>query len=88
MPTGYGKRSSWTVNRMARRRRAKSSRGNKETRAALAECDEKTAELEAQIAETAKTVESVEVLAKLIEELKAASDAERCEFELHPGRAR
>ena len=48
----------------------------------------KIAELEAQIAETAKTVESVEVLAKLIEELKAASDAERCEFELHPGRAR
>ena len=28
------------------------------------------------------------MLAKQIKELKAASDAERCEFELHPGRAR
>ena len=33
-------------------------------------------------------MESAEALAKQIEELKAASDAERCEFELHPGRAR
>lgn len=48
---------------------------------ALAERDEK-------IAEAAKTVESTGVLAKQIEELKAASDVERCEFELHPGRAR
>lgn len=59
-----------------------------ETCTVLAERDEKIAELDAQIAEAAKTVESTGVLAKQIEELKAASDAERCEFELHPGRAR
>lgn len=55
---------------------------DEEIGAALAERDEKIAELEAQIAEAAKTVESTEALAKQIEELKAASDAERCEFEL------
>lgn len=55
---------------------------DKEIRAALAERDEKIAELERQIADAAKTVESAEALAKQVEELKAASDAERCEFEL------
>ena len=61
---------------------------DEEIRAALAERDEKIAELERQIADAAKTVESAEALAKQIEELKAASDAERCEFELRPGRGR
>ena len=46
------------------------------------------AEREARIAEAAKTVESAETLPKQIEKLKAATDAGRCEFELHPGRAR
>lgn len=61
---------------------------DEENRAALAERDEKIAELESQMADAAKTVESAEALAKQIEELKAASDAERCEFELRPGRGR
>lgn len=61
---------------------------DEEIRAALAERDERIAEFERQITEAVKTVESAEALVKQIEELKAASDAERCEFELHPGRAR
>lgn len=61
---------------------------DEEIRAALAERDEKIAELEAQIAEAAKTAESAEALAKQIEDLKAASDAERCEFELRLAGAR
>lgn len=61
---------------------------DEEILAALAERDEKIAELERQIADAAKTVESAEALAKQIEELKAASDAERCEFELRLAGAR
>lgn len=53
-----------------------------EYRAALADRDKKIAELEAQIAEAAKTVESANALAKQIEELKKASDAERTGYEL------
>lgn len=50
-----------------------------EIRAALADRDKKIAELERQIADAAKTVESAQALARQIEELKAASDAERVE---------
>ena len=53
-----------------------------EYRAALADRDKKIAELEAQIAEAAKSVESANALAKQIEELKKASDAERTDYEL------
>jgi hypothetical protein len=53
-----------------------------EYRAALADRDKKIAELEAQIAEAAKSVESANALAKQIEELKKASDAERTGYEL------
>ena len=53
-----------------------------EYRAALADRDKKIAELEAQIADAAKTVESANALAKQIEELKAATDAERVGYEL------
>jgi hypothetical protein len=53
-----------------------------EYRTALADRDKKIAELEAQIAEAAKTVESANALAKQIEELKKASDAERTGYEL------
>ena len=56
--------------------------GDAEYRAALAERDKKIAELEAQIADAAKTVESANALAKQIEELKAATDAERVGYEL------
>ena len=56
--------------------------GGAEYRAALAERDKKIAELEAQIADAAKTVESANALAKQIEELKAATDAERVGYEL------
>ena len=56
--------------------------GGAEYRAALADRDEKIAELEAQIADAAKTVESANALAKQIEELKAATDAERVGYEL------
>ena len=58
------------------------SGGDAEYRAALAERDKKIAELEAQIADAAKTVESANALAKQIEELKAATDAERVGYEL------
>ena len=53
-----------------------------EYRAALVDRDKKIAELEAQIADAAKTVESANALAKQIEELKAATDAERIGYEL------
>ena len=56
--------------------------GDAEYRAALAERDEKIAELEAQIADAAKTVESANALAKQIEELKEATDNERIGYEL------
>ena len=58
------------------------SAGDAEYRAALADRDKKIAELEAQIAEAAKSVESANALAKQIEELKKASDAERTGYEL------
>lgn len=48
-----------------------------EYRAALADRDKKIAELEAQVADAAKTVESANALAEQIEELKAVTDAER-----------
>ncbi len=44
--------------------------------------DAKIAELEAQITEASKSVESAEALAKQIEGLKAAADEERVGFEL------
>ena len=53
-----------------------------EYRAALVDRDKKIAELEAQIADAAKTVESANALAKQIEELKEATDAERIGYEL------
>ena len=56
--------------------------GDAEYRAALADRDKKIAELEAQIADAAKTVESANALAKQIEELKAATDVERVGYEL------
>ncbi len=71
-----------TSNRSRKRPERVGAPDDKEIRAALAERDEKIAELERQIADAAKTVESAEALAKQVEELKAASDAERCEFEL------
>lgn len=55
---------------------------DEEIRAALAERDQRIADLERQVAEASKTVESAEALAKQIEELKAASDEERVGFEL------
>ena len=53
-----------------------------EYRAALVDRDKKIADLEAQIADAAKTVESANALAKQIEELKEATDAERIGYEL------
>ncbi|MDO4848143.1 MAG: hypothetical protein Q4B45_00005 [Coriobacteriia bacterium] len=53
-----------------------------EYRAALADRDKKIAELEGQIAEAAKSVESANALAKEIEEMRAATDAERIGYEL------
>ena len=58
------------------------NKGEAEYRAALAGRDKKIAELEAQIAEAAKSVESANALAKQIEGLKKASDAERTGYEL------
>lgn len=57
-------------------------------RAALAERDQKIAELEAQVAEASKTVDSAEALARQIEELKASADEERVGFELRLAGAR
>ena len=61
---------------------------DEEIRAALAERDERIAELEAQVTEASKTVESAEALAKQIEELKASADEERVGFELRLAGAR
>ena len=61
---------------------AEGGAGDAEYRAALADRDKKIAELEAQIADAAKTVESANALAKQIEELKEATDAERIGYEL------
>ena len=61
---------------------AEGGAGDDDYRAALADQDKKIAELEAQIADAAKTVESANALAKQIEELKAATDAERVGYEL------
>ena len=56
--------------------------GDAEYRAALVDRDKKIAELEAQIADAAKTVESANALAKQVEELKEATDNERIGYEL------
>lgn len=61
---------------------------DEEIRAALAERDEKIAELEARVAEASKTVEPAEALARQIEELRAASEEERVGFELRLAGAR
>ncbi len=53
-----------------------------EYRAALADRDKKIAELESQIAEASKSVESANELAKQIEQLRADTDAERVGYEL------
>lgn len=53
-----------------------------EYKAALADRDKKIAELEAQIAEASKSVESANELAKQIEKLRADADAERVGYEL------
>ena len=51
-------------------------------RAALAERDAKISALEGQIAAAAKSAEAAEALAKQIEEIKAANEAEREGYEL------
>ena len=51
-------------------------------KAALAERDKRIAELEAQVADAAKSAETAESLTKQIEELKASNEAERIGFEL------
>ena len=61
---------------------------DEEIHAALAERDQRIAELEAQVTEASKTVESAEALAKQIEELKASADEERVGFELRLAGAR
>ena len=58
------------------------AKADAEYRAALTERDKKIAELEAQVAEAFKSTEAAEGLAKQIEEMKAAADAERTGFEL------
>ena len=58
------------------------AKADAEYRAALAERDKKIAELEAQVAEAFKWTEAAEGLARQIEEMKAAADAERTGFEL------
>ena len=65
-----------------------SAPSDEEIRAALAERDERIAQLEAQVAEASKTVESAEALARQIEELKASADEERVGFELRLAGAR
>lgn len=61
---------------------------DEEIRAALSERDQKIADLEAQVPEASKTVESAEALARQIEELRAASDEQRVGFELKLAGAR
>lgn len=51
-------------------------------RAALAERDAKISALEGQIAAAAKSAEAADALAKQIEEMKAANEAERVGYEL------
>ena len=58
------------------------AKADEEYRAALAERDRKIAELEAQVAEAFKSTEAAEGLAKQIEEMRAAADAERVGYEL------
>lgn len=62
--------------------------GEEEYRAALADRDKKIAELEAQIAEAAKSVESANALTKQIEDLRASAADERVGFELKLAGAR
>lgn len=57
-------------------------------RAALAERNEKIAQMEAQIADAFKSTEAAEALAKQIEEMKAAADEQRTSFELRLAGAR
>lgn len=55
---------------------------------ALAERDEKIAQMEAQVADAFKSTEAAEALAKQIEEMKAAADEQRASFELRLAGAR
>lgn len=53
MPAGYGRRSPWTVIRMARRRRAKSGHGSRATRTTSEDCSVAgTIELEGSLIQT------------------------------------
>lgn len=58
------------------------AKDNDDYEAAIAERDARIGELEAQIAEAAKSVESVEALMAQIEDLKAESAKERTDYEL------
>lgn len=60
---------------------------HKDYEAALAERDERIAELEGEIAEAAKTAEGVEALRKEMDELRRKGDEERVGFELQLARA-
>lgn len=62
--------------------------GAEELRRALAERDEKIAQMEAQIADAFKSTEAAEALAKQIEKMKAAADEQRTSFELRLAGAR
>ena len=62
--------------------------GEEGYRAALADRDKKIAELESQIAEAAKSVESANALTRQIEQLKASAEEERVGFELKLAGAR
>ena len=61
---------------------------DEEIRAALAERDEKIAELEAQVAETSKSVEAANRLAADIEAMRKANEDEHLGFELRLAGAR
>ena len=61
---------------------ANSSGADEAYRAALAERDAKISALEGQIAAAAKSAEAADALAKQIEEMKAANEAERMGYEL------
>ncbi len=58
------------------------AKAGEELRAALLERDQKIKQLEAQVAEAFKSTEAAEALAKQIEDMKAAADAERVGWEL------
>ncbi len=58
------------------------AQADEEYKAALAERDAKISALEAQIASAAKSAEAADSLAKQIEEIKAANEAERTGYEL------